>query len=61
MNARWGEKTHKTFLVVSFVANIIVTSMLLIIGADIVEVLTGINRKLASFLIPCGVENTKTM
>jgi SSS family transporter len=55
VNARWGKKAHKTFLVFSFLANIIVTSMLLLGGAATVEALTGMNRKLASFLIPWGV------
>jgi Na+/proline symporter len=39
----------------AFLANIIVTSMLLLGGAATVEALTGMNRKLASFLIPWGV------
>merc|ERR1712045_1112579 len=55
VNARWGGTAHKTFLVFAFMANIIVTSMLLLGGAATVEALTGMNRKLASFLIPWGV------
>ncbi len=55
VNARWGGAAHKTFLVFCFLANIIVTSMLLLGGAATVEALTGVNRKLASFLIPWGV------
>jgi SSS family transporter len=55
VNARWGRTAHKTFLVFAFLANIIVTSMLLLGGAATVEALTGMNRKLASFLIPWGV------
>jgi Na+/proline symporter len=55
VNARWGRTAHKTFLIFAFMANIIVTSMLLLGGAATVEALTGMNRKLASFLIPWGV------
>jgi SSS family transporter len=55
VNARWGRTAHKTFLFFAFCANIIVTSMLLLGGAATVEALTGMNRKLASFLIPWGV------
>jgi len=55
VNARWGRTAHLTFLFFSFLANIIVTSMLLLGGAATVEALTGMNRKLASFLIPWGV------
>jgi len=55
VKARWGKTAHLTFLVFCFMANIIVTSMLLLGGAATVEALTGMNRKLASFLIPWGV------
>ena len=55
VNARWGKTAHITFLIFAFMANIIVTSMLLLGGAATVEALTGMNRKLASFLIPWGV------
>jgi SSS family transporter len=55
VNARWGGTAHKTFLFFAFCANIIVTSMLLLGGAATVEALTGMDRKLASFLIPWGV------
>jgi urea-proton symporter len=55
VNARWGKTAHKTFLFFAFCANIIVTSMLLLGGAATVEALTGIDYKLASFLIPWGV------
>jgi SSS family transporter len=55
VNARWGRTAHKTFLIFCFMANIIVTSMLLLGGAATVEALTDMDRKLASFLIPWGV------
>jgi Na+/proline symporter len=53
--ARWGTKAHLTFLFFCFCANIIVTSMLLLGGAATVEALTGMDYRLASFLIPWGV------
>jgi len=53
--ARWGKTAHITFLLFCFAANIIVTSMLLLGGAATVEALTGMDYRLASFLIPWGV------
>lgn len=55
VNARWGRTAHKTFLFFAFCANIIVTSMLLLGGAATVAALTGMDYRLASFLIPWGV------
>lgn len=55
VNARWGRNAHITFLFFCFAANIIVTSMLLLGGAATVEALTGMDYRLASFLIPWGV------
>lgn len=55
VNARWGRTAHKTFLFFCFCANIIVSSMLLLGGAATVEALTGMDYRLASFLIPWGV------
>mmetsp|Transcript_27490 Transcript_27490/g.41155 ORF Transcript_27490/g.41155 Transcript_27490/m.41155 type:complete len:555 (+) Transcript_27490:606-2270(+) len=55
VNARWGKTAHITFLFFAFCANIIVTSMLLLGGAATVEALTGVDYRLASFLIPWGV------
>ena len=55
VNARWGTTAHLTFLFFCFCANIIVTSMLLLGGAATVEALTGMDYRLASFLIPWGV------
>lgn len=55
VNARWGRAAHKTFLVFCFSANIIVTAMLLLGGAATVEALTGMDYRLAAFLIPWGV------
>merc|ERR1712048_1149171 len=55
VRARWGKTAHLTFLFFAFCSNIIVTSMLLLGGAATVEALTGMDRKIASFLIPWGV------
>jgi len=55
VKARWGTAAHITFLVFCFLANIIVTSMLLLGGAATVEALTGMQYELASFFIPWGV------
>lgn len=55
VKARWGTAAHITFLFFGFMANIIVTSMLLLGGAATVNALTGMNIDLASFLIPWGV------
>jgi urea-proton symporter len=55
VNARWGRTAHKTFLFFCFSANIIVTAMLLLGGAATVEALTGLDYRLAAFLIPWGV------
>lgn len=53
--ARWGKTAHMTFLFFAFCANIIVTSMLLLGGAATVQALTGMDYRLAAFLIPWGV------
>jgi len=55
VKARWGKTAHLTFLFFCFSANIIVTSMLLLGGAATVEALTGMDYRLAAFLIPWGV------
>jgi SSS family transporter len=55
VRARWGKAAHFTFIIFCFLANIIVTSMLLLGGADCVNALTGMNTELAGFLIPIGV------
>ena len=54
VRARWGKGAHITFLFFALMANIIVTSMLLLGGAATVEALTGMKYELASFLIPWG-------
>jgi len=55
VKARWGKTAHLTFLFFCFSANIIVTSMLLLGGAATVEALTGVDYRIAAFLIPWGV------
>jgi Na+/proline symporter len=55
VNARWGHTAHVTFLIFCFVTNIIVTAMLLLGGAVLVDALTGVDYRLAAFLIPWGV------
>jgi urea-proton symporter len=55
VKARWGTHAHLTFLCFCFATNLIVTSMLLLGGAATVEALTGMDYRLASFLIPWGI------
>lgn len=55
VKARWGKTAHLTFLFFCFAANVIVTSMLLLGGAATVQALTGMDYRIAAFLIPWGV------
>jgi SSS family transporter len=55
VKVRWGTAAHITFLIFSFLASTIVTSMLLLGGAATMEALTGMNIYWAGFLIPWGV------
>ncbi len=55
INARYGKTPHKVFLIFAFMTNTIVTSMLILGGAAVVNTLTGIDIYIASFLIPIGV------
>jgi Na+/proline symporter len=41
VKARWGTAAHITFLVFCLLTNIVVTSMLILGGAKVVEALTG--------------------
>jgi len=52
---RWGGLAHKVFLVFCFLANIIVTAMLVLGGAATVNALTGMDVYAAGFLIPIFV------
>lgn len=55
IKVRWGKPTHKVFMVFAFLANIIVTAMLLLGGSAVVNSLTGMSVEAACFLIPIGV------
>lgn len=55
VRARWGRTAHLVFLSFALLTNVIVTSMLLLGGAAVLEALTGVNVYVASFLIPVGV------
>ena len=55
VKARWGTGPHIVFLVFCLATNIIVTSMLILGGAAVVNALTGVNIYAGAFLIPVGV------
>jgi Na+/proline symporter len=55
VKARWGTGPHLVFLVFCLLTNIIVTSMLILGGASVVNALTGVNIYAGAFLIPVGV------
>ena len=55
IRARFGEGTHRVFLVFALMTNMIVTAMLLLGGAAVVNGLTGMIFSIAAFLIPIGV------
>ena len=55
IRARFGECAHRVFLVFALMTNMIVTAMLLLGGAAVVNGLTGMNISIAAFLIPIGV------
>ena len=55
IRARFGNGTHKIFLGFALTCNMIVTGMLLLGGAAVVNGLTGMDISLAAFLIPIGV------
>lgn len=55
VRARWGKAAHITYLIFGFMANIIVTSMLILGGAATTNALTGMDTRLAAFFIPWGV------
>ncbi|MEM2141070.1 MAG: sodium/solute symporter [Nitrososphaera sp.] len=53
--ARFGRHAHKIFLFFALMTNTIVTAMLVLGGAAVVNSLTGVNIYVAAFLIPVGV------
>ncbi|KAG2450802.1 hypothetical protein HYH02_004639 [Chlamydomonas schloesseri] len=55
IRARWGNVAHIIFMVYGFMTNIIVTAMLILGGAAVMEALTGVSVYASSFLIPAGV------
>lgn len=55
IRARYGDGSHKVFLVFALMTNMIVTAMLLLGGSAVVNGLTGMDISLAAFLIPIGV------
>ena len=55
IRARFGNGSHKVFLVFALLTNMIVTAMLLLGGSAVVNGLTGMDISLAAFLIPIGV------
>ncbi|RNJ77485.1 MAG: urea active transporter [Nitrosopumilus sp. H8] len=55
IRARYGNGSHKVFLVFALMTNMIVTAMLLLGGSAVVNGLTGMDISLAAFLIPLGV------
>jgi Na+/proline symporter len=56
VNARWERNAHKIFLFFCFAANTVMTLMLLLGGAaTVVEALTSVDLRLASFLVPWDV------
>jgi len=55
INARWGKTAHLVYLFFTIVTNIIVTAMLVLGGAAVIEALSGVNIYAASMLIPIGV------
>jgi len=55
IRARYGNGAHRIFLGFALTCNMIVTGMLLLGGAAVVNGLTGMNITIAAFLIPVGV------
>ncbi len=55
IRARFGNGSHKVFLVFALMTNMIVTAMLLLGGSAVVNGLTGMDISMAAFLIPIGV------
>ena len=52
---RFGKHSHKVFLFFALMTNTIVTAMLVLGGAAVINSLTGVNITLAAFLIPVGI------
>jgi SSS family transporter len=52
IHARWGTAAHLVFMFFCFATNLIVTAMLILGGATVINALTGVNVYAAAFLIP---------
>lgn len=52
---RFGKQSHKVFLFFALMTNTIVTAMLVLGGAAVINSLTGVDITLAAFLIPVGI------
>lgn len=52
---RFGKHSHKVFLFFALMTNTIVTAMLVLGGAAVINSLTGVDITLAAFLIPIGI------
>lgn len=55
INVRYGRHAHKVFLFFGLMTNTLVTAMLVLGGAAVVNSLTGIDITLAAFLLPAGI------
>ena len=52
---RYGKHSHKVFLFFALMTNTIVTAMLVLGGAAVVNSLTGVDITIAAFLLPVGI------
>ena len=52
---RYGRHSHKVFLFFALLTNTVVTAMLVLGGAAVVNSLTGIDITLAAFMLPLGI------
>lgn len=52
---RYGKHSHKVFLSFALMTNTIVTAMLVLGGAAVINSLTGVDITIAAFLIPVGI------
>lgn len=55
IHVRYGRHSHKVFLFFGLLTNTLVTAMLVLGGAAVVNSLTGVDIMLAAFLLPVGV------
>ncbi len=55
IHVRYGRHSHKVFLFFGLMTNTLVTAMLVLGGAAVVNSLTGVDITLAAFLLPAGI------